>query len=270
MRQLAAILVSIVILTGCAMPTRPGSSADAPIDTTIAAVRTAGPTYDGKYIRVRGLLDQCGYWACGIVPISPDGKVDWEARRLRFNFSLGSRALNISNPVMADRARIALGFLYRFSEVTLVGLYDYTCDSAEDITGKPGELQEITVCTDGGPDLQHAEVATVHRRWPSTAFSGGPDARRLIPLPIDTVKEMAAVYTANGGVSVWDRKDPYRAYVGSFEDRSAYFCVCLKNDCSGLWPTEPWHLPGNPTNPYTCVHAERSDGAWRFQPSFDR
>ena len=270
MGRIAALFLLLTIASGCA--TRPGGSGDSPIDTTIAAVRADGAKYDGKYIRIRGLVTRCDAFVCGLVPISPEGKPDWEARRLRFNFWSGAAILNIPDPVMRSRISMPLGFLYRFSEATIVGRYDYTCDSAEDVLAKPasGNLQEITVCTDGGDDLHEATVVSVHRRWPSTAFSAGTDAPKLTPLSADTVAAMTAAYIAAGGIKPWETKDPYRAFIDSNDAESARFCVCLKQDCTGQWPTEPQHLPGNTMNPYTCVQAKHNDGAWHFQPSFDR
>jgi len=81
---------------------------------------------------------------------------------------------------------------------------------------------------------------------------------------------MAEIYKASGGAGAWDEKWQYRAFVDSFEDGAAHFCVCLEHDCAGQWPTEARHLPGNPMNPHTCTYAKHTDGAWRFQPSFDR
>lgn len=270
MGRVAALFLLLAIASGCT--THPGGSADTPIDTTIAAVRADGAKYDGKYVRVRGLVTGCVAFVCGLMPISPQGTPDLEAPRLRFNFWPGAATLNLSDAVMHDRISMPLGFLYRFSEATLVGRYTYTCDSAEDVLAKPGpgNLQEITVCTDGGDDLDEATVVAVHRRWPSTAFSGGAGAPKLIPLPADTMKAMAAAYMAAGGIKPWEAKDPYRAFGDRNDAEAAHFCVCLKKDCTGQWPTESQHLPGNPMNPYTCVYAKRSDGAWRFQPSFDR
>jgi len=236
-------------------------------------VRAEGPKYDGEYIRVRGLLGQCKGFPCELTPISSDGKPDWGARSLRLTFSHDAPTLNALDSVMPERVTIVLGYLYRFSEITVVGQYDYTCDSAEDVIArqtKLGSPDDITVCADGGAVLHHAMVVTVHHRWPSTAFSRADDARKLIPLSPGTTKTMAAVYRASDGVPVGDQEREYRAFVDSFDDSSAYFCACLKKDCTAQWPTEPQHVPGNPMNPYTCSYAKRTDGVWRFQPSFDR
>jgi hypothetical protein len=272
-KERCAILIMLAGLAGCAVAPHPGSGGESPIDTTIAAVRADGPKYDDKYVRVRGLVVRCSYFPCELVPVSPDGKPDWKAKSLRFDFAY-SPALGIPDSVMRSRVNIAMGFLYRFSEVTLVGRYDYACDSAEDVVAKPGnagKLQEVVVCTDGGPDLHDIAVGAVHRRWPSTAFSGGNEASKLISLSPETTRAMAAIYQASGGgIPVKDSDRESHAFVDSFEHGSAHFCVCLKKDCTGQWPTEGWHLRGNPMNPYTCASAKRTDGVWRFQPSFDQ
>jgi hypothetical protein len=281
MRRIAAMSFSLAITAGCAstnlQATATGiGTVDAPINTTIEAVRSAGAKYDGKYVRVRGLLNRCSGFDCALIPLSSDRTPDLKARRLRISFSHRQPTLNVANAVENSRVDIVIGFLYRFSEITVEGRYDYTCDSSEDVltkpakpdgAGKPGKLQEITVCTDAATNFYDATVIEVHRRWPSTAFVGGS---KLIPLSSGTAAAMAAVYKESEGAGSREENWQYRAFVNSFEDGSAHFCACLKEDCTGQWPTEPHHLPGNPMNPYTCSSAKRTDGVWRFQPSFDR
>lgn len=277
MRQLAIILFFLTIAAGCVPANRQtavaeAGTAGAPIDTTIGAVRSDGAKFDGKYVRVRGLLNQCNAFNCALIPVSPDGTPDLEARRLRLNFSHRIPPLNLTNEVMDNRVDIVIGFLYRFSEITIEGRYDYTCDATEDMLAKPtkpGELQEITVCTDAATNFHDAVVIEVYRRWPSTAFSDVRNSK-LIPLSTKTTSALAALYKESGGAGSRAEKWQYRAFVDSFEYGSAHFCACLKDDCTGQWPTERQHLPGNPMNPYTCTYAKYAAGAWRFQPSFDR
>ena len=134
---------------------------------------------------------------------------------------------------------------------------------------KGGGLEEIVVCTDAATNFYDVVVTAVHRRWPSTAFARD-DGFKLIPLSPAVTGNIAAAYRALTGFGTWNAKEQYQAFIGSFDDASTFFCVCLEKDCTGRWPTERQHLPGNPMNPYTCTYAKRTDCVWRFEPSFDR
>ncbi len=270
---LVILWLAVWLLGGCTVPVKQTGAADAPIETSIAAVRADPHAYDGKYVRVRGLIGQCagGRSGCAIFAIAPDGKPQWEAPSLGLSFSRDTATLNFPEDMPVNDIEGALGYLYRFSEVTVEGRYEFSCDSADynfDHKVKQGPLEEIVVCTDGAIDFGDVKIVAVHHRWPSTAFSRFRPDGKLTPL---TAQDTRALITLYEGFNVPPSKrdgTPYLAFAGRDDD--ARLCVCLTKNCDGQWPTEAWQLLSSPMNPYACVRAERAHGAWQFPPSLGR
>jgi len=260
MRWIAAVLFLVATLPSCAI--NPGKSPDSPLDTTIAAVRANGPQYDGKYVRVRGLLNQCIGFSCVLHPVAKNGTPDWKAPEFRIAFSRDAPNLMLPEDF---EARSFLGYLYRFSEITIVGQYDYTCDSANDPHPVgPGGLQDVVICTDAATNFADVRVVAVHKRWPSTAFSIWP-GKKLSPLPPPLAETIIAAFKENRSANL-SETNQYHVLNNPEDATSAYLCVCLENSCAGKWPTQAPQVLGNPANPYVCAYASLDHGTWHFAP----
>jgi hypothetical protein len=207
----------------------------------------------GKTIQLRGEINECESLDCAICS---DGTAT-------------SSCLGLS--LYADRAgRNAIEELYRFATVTIEARIDAACALGYDpARGRvPGE---IFFCTDRAPDVVAARVLRVEKRrsategrfsmyggWPlrpATDQEGDPilaawktQQQRLYP---DEPATEVAVFR----IAVEDR---YRT------DTGYRLCVCLKDSCSGKWPSKSGQMVHSPGNPYECHRADQSQTDWIF------
>ena len=250
-----------------------GGTVDMPIETTIQAVRADPSRFEGKFIVVRGVLDECTEVNCNIRQIAP-GEMPRDdggpAISVTFKMAPGPVGTQSDDGVMSLSGALA-NRLYRFSEVTAVGLYAATCDSGPkpNRPAAEGEREEITVCSQRTGDFKVARVLTVHKRWPATAFGAKSDA--LVPLSQAAARNVFSAYirailAVNPDSDVAEWKPDYRAFSLGDEPDSAILCICRGKQCDSGWPASVTALVSAPANPYGCVEAARAGGGWRFAP----
>jgi hypothetical protein len=273
MRRRLAIFSFVVTaaIGGCMTPPQPGTSIDAPIETSIQAVKSNPSQYDGKFIMVRGVLDECTGVTCDIRQTKSDGSPKGrDAPALSVTFKMGPEvtAAPGDSQVMTLSGELA-SRLYRFSDVTAVGQYAAKCDldSTAAKTVGEGEREEITVCNDRG--FKIARILAVHKRFPATAFGSKDDT--LAQLPPAAAKALFTAYVkaiaaVNPEADMSDWKPPYRAYSSGDEPDTAILCICRGKQCDSGWPSSIVALVSAPANPYGCVEAARVNGSWRFAP----
>jgi hypothetical protein len=267
----SALALATALIGGCMMPPQLGGTIDTPIETTIQAVKSDPSRYDGKFIMVRGVLDECTSYACDIRQTKPDAPPkDGTSPSLSVTFKMGAETTAAANDsqVMTLSGELA-NRLYRFSDVTAVGQYAAKCDlePAPAKTAVDGQREEITVCNDRG--FKIARILAVHKRFPATAF--GSKDPGLSQLPPSAAKNLfnayiKAILAVNPEADMSDWKPPYRAYSSGDEADTAILCICRGKQCDNGWPTSVVALISAPANPYGCVEAARVGGTWRFAP----
>lgn len=268
-KLLAAVLLGGFVV-GCAGPTQ----SLAVTETSITAIYKNPKAFDGRLVRVRGVLDQCGRFSCGLCE-SPPG------------FLPGDRAQCL-RPVFDDLLGGAhLDSLYRFSEITIEGRYDFSCDAfdqaAKELNRKDRNsgIQEIIVCTDRASNLHVTKVVQVHKRWPATQglyhdYLGGP----LASAPSDLVQQIVQqhdLFLPEGSTLKLRTKRIGKDYMvlkrtslDLPDNPGAFLCICNNTDCTGQWPTHDGHVwLASVVEPYRCSLAEEVHGAWRFPPQFE-
>jgi hypothetical protein len=273
LRPIACALF-LTLIGGCAtMPPQLGASIDMPIETSIQAVQADPARYEGKYIAVRGVLDECTAVNCNIRQVKAGAlPKDDTGPSVSVTFKMGPApaAAQTDADVMSLSGALA-NRLYRFSEVTAVGLYAATCGASPKLA-KPvleGEREEITVCSEHAGDFKIARVLTVHKRWPANAFGAKDGA--LVTLSPPAAKNLFTAYirailAVNPDSDITEWKPAYRAFALNDEPDSAILCICRGKQCDNSWPTSVKALVSAPANPYGCVEAARGPGGWRFAP----
>jgi hypothetical protein len=274
MRRPAALayLILAALAGGCATQGQLGTTIDAPIETSIQAVRADPSHYDGKFVEIRGVLDACTQLACAIRQVKPGmspGADDAPSISVTFKMGPTPAIAQPDTDVMSLSGALA-NRLYRFSEITAVGLYAATCaPTPAEPAVTEGEREVITVCSDHAGDFKIARVLTVHKRWPATAFGSKDDA--LVTLPPATSKNVFAAYihailAVNPDSDIAEWTPAYRAFALKDEPDSAILCICRGKQCDNGWPSSVTALVSAPANPYGCVEAARANGSWRFAP----
>ncbi|MDB5395088.1 MAG: hypothetical protein JWM91_2594 [Rhodospirillales bacterium] len=259
------------LTAGCATHPQLGTTIDTPIETSIQAVRSNPSQFDGKYILVRGILDECTSFACDIRQVKPGASPkDSNAPSLSVTFKMGpnATAAPADNQVMSLSGELA-NRLYRFSEVTAVGQYAAKCDlgPAPAKAAADGDREEITICNDRGFNI--SRIMAVHKRWPATAF-GSKDESLSVMSPTAAkgvfTSYIKAILAVNPEADIAEWKPPYRAFASKDEPDTAILCICRGKQCDGGWPSSLIEMISAPSNPYGCVEASRANGTWRFPP----
>jgi hypothetical protein len=266
-----ALSFLIAIAGGCVTPPpQLGTTIDMPIETSIQAVKNNPSQYDGKFIMVRGVLDECTSATCDIRQTKPGASPkDSDAPSLSVTFKMGPDMAAAGNSQTMTLSGELANRLYRFSDVTAVGQYAAKCDLGT-APAKPsvdGEREEITVCDDRG--FKVARILAVHKRYPATAF-GTKDAS-VMQLPPPAAKNLFTAYikaitAVNPDSEMSDWKPPYRAYSTGDDLDTAVLCICRGKQCDSAWPTSIVDLVSAPANPYGCVEAAKVNGSWHFAP----
>lgn len=268
MRRVLAVLGIVAgAVSGCASTGGPGllgrGSADAPIETTIAAVKAEPAKFQDKYLRMRGLI-YCWHVGCSLLAVAP-GTIPPNDHPQSLPIGFGDMDKHVfdgSSPVSqayADENRVgrAIKEAYVFSEATVEGLY-HPADC-------PQEPRAIVDCAIGAADFEVTKIAAVHKRWPSTVFPMGAGGEEFRPVPPEAAKAMALAYDKAAELAGDDPRianSQYRAFTTGSD--MAVLCICRANRCDGAWPRSDLQVIASPNNPFACVDAKSIEGQWHF------
>src|SRR4051794_33432556 len=131
-----------------------------PVAASLDAIRAAPASFEGKWVRLRGQMNQCANFDCALCPeeATPADPQTERCLRLDWDRQRGS-----------ERERGAdFDPVYRYATVDLVARFDGAC-----LKG---------MCTDRAPVLLDARVLSVLRRRPSAE---GLNARRHVERMVD-------------------------------------------------------------------------------------
>jgi hypothetical protein len=270
MRRILAVLgIVAVAVSGCTTTGSPGllgrGSADAPTETTIAAVKAEPGKFQDKYLRLRGLI-YCWHVGCSLLAVAP-GTIppNDHPQSLPIGFDgMDKDVFDVSSPASRayadeNRAGRVIKEAYVFSEATVEGLYH----PAE----CPQEAGAIVDCAIGAADFEVTKIVAVHKRWPSTVFPVGAGGEDFRPLPPETAKTMALAYDKAAELAGDDPRiasSQYRAFTTGSD--MAVLCICRVDRCDGAWPRSDLQVIASPNNPFKCVDAKSIEGQWRFPP----
>ena len=125
-----------------------GASAQEPHETAIADILKDPQHFNGQVLRVRGVIDRCERFSCKLCANTPGTLPNSDAACLKpeFDEMLGGKRLDE---------------IFRYSELTVQGRYDWTCDGTQNADGT------VNVCTDRATDFIITGVIAVHKRWPT-------------------------------------------------------------------------------------------------------
>lgn len=250
----------------------PAAAAHRPRPVTIAQLIDDPDRYAMQTVRIRGQVDNCISFTCGLCPETMTRETLDAKQCLPLSFH---GFPNEDNYDLADRATIPtaerMEETFRFATVTLDAFFDPTCMTNKDYSHTPPpkpNQEEIVTCSDRGTVLEMARVVTVHSR--KSAFDGlvtGYDAGPLgVAEPADAAAMQAAFFSAyRSGAD-----DEVRAFVltskkGYFDtsfDKQGLVCVCRKEECAGRWPSRYFAGFESPANPFLCRDLAEMKGVW--------
>jgi hypothetical protein len=259
-KTLAAAFAVLLVTSCAAIPERAQ-------ETTIAAIYKDPKAFDGKLLRVRGVMDHCVSLSCRLCSSMagqlPD-RSSTKCLRPYFNELLGGTSLEPN---------------FRFAEITVEGRYDRTCDSLEEINNDlaaknkgPGP-PDVVDCLDRASNFEIARVLDVHNRWPSTdgLFLSRP-GDPLEDAPHEQTKAIVKAHdllpviklgtrSLGHGYIILQRHQPPTSDL-----KYAILCTCISGDCLGRWPSKQEHLIDSVANPYQCIEVVEVGGQWFFPP----
>jgi hypothetical protein len=227
-----------------------GAVGPAPARIEDVAARPA--TFDGKWLRLRGQINQCTHFSCAICPEDASGAVKADSKCLALDW----------DRQVGDRREAGANFdpIYRYASVEIVARFDQAC------------LQGI--CTDRAPVLFETRVERVFKRRPSAL---GLNSRRAIDRMIDPPPAAAAALIAVlrriDGVPD-DAPSParYRVFADP-HDRAmeSGAIICRSPGADGnpaTWPADSTSAIVAPSTEdhFKCYFARYADGRWTVSP----
>jgi hypothetical protein len=224
-------------------------AASGPDTTTLDAIRAAPDAFEGKWVRLRGQIDQCFHFECAICPeeATPADPQTQRCLRLSWDRQRGS-----------DREHGAdFDPIYRYASVDLVARFEGGC-----LKG---------MCTDRASVLLDARVLAVLKRRPSAE---GLNARRGLERMVDAPEAAARplIDLLSHGRPGGPSGPHYRVFADPSDpnlEKSAIVCRSSADPGDpGAWPvdqdaalfarsTEDW---------FKCFIAEKSAGQWFVHP----
>lgn len=240
---------------------------------TVSELKTNWRRYDGRTIRVRGQLDNCfnGIYGIGCM-LCPE----------QMTTANPNRCVSLELALEPDRPRVdqqrsmrvvsVLQETYRFATVTVDAHFDATF--LLDQNGDP--VKPLPYLTSDGlpPNLVDAHVLQVHAR--KTARDGLVlGGQQLTPALPEEREAMLAVLAADYPDNGFYKKEVFALALSpealELQQSSTPFfpdgigCLCLTENCEGLWPTRWFFGMKSPANPFRCWSMEKVDGRWRVQ-----
>jgi hypothetical protein len=223
--------------------------AAAPQPATLDAIRAAPDAYEGKWVRLRGQINQCANFDCAICPeeATPDDPQPGRCLRLDWDRQRGSDREHGAN----------FDPIYRYASVDLVARFEGGC-----LKG---------MCTDRAPVLFDARVIAVLKRRPS---ADGLNARRRIERMVDPPEALARPLID----LIAQRREtgPFGPHYRVFADpedpnieKSAIVCRSSGDrGATGTWPVDQEAAIFAPSTEdwFKCFFAKKSEGHWYIQP----
>lgn len=225
------------------------STAASPVATTADSIRARPAEFDGKWVRLRGQIDQCTNFDCSIcpeeaIPADPQAerclRLDWDRQR-------GS---NQERGADFDP-------IYRYATVDLVARFNIACFRG--------------ICTDRSPALVDARVvAVLKRRTSAEGLVGRRHINRMVQPPEASAAPLIALMSR--------RRSPgpsgpyYRVFAAPSDpniERSAIVCRSVGDPSTpGTWPTDQISalFARSTEDRFKCFFAQRSDGRWLISP----
>lgn len=221
-----------------------------PVVTNVDAIRAAPDLFEGKWVRLRGQIDQCMHYGCAICPeeATPANSQMQRCLRLDWDRQRGS-----------ERERGAdFDPIYRYASVDFVARFDGAC------------LQGM--CSDRASVLRDARGLAVLKRRPSAE---GLNARRSIERMVDAPEAAARPLIEllrHGGES--GPSGPYYRVFAAPDDpnieKSAIVCRSSGGEQSapGMWPVDQQSaiLARSTEDRFRCFFADRNGGQWFIHP----
>jgi hypothetical protein len=225
----------------------PAPAAAAP-SATLDAIRAAPRAYDGKWVRLRGQVDQCFRFSCALCPEEATPARPERARCLALSF---------------DRRRGGgdeLGFnfdpVYRYATVELVARFDKTC-----LAG---------LCGDRASVLRDARVLKVIRRRRSADGLRDGAGEPLADPPAAAAARLLDEIGYEVPPPGTDHAR-YRVLAGAEDpavERSAIVCRAFgRDDEAGTWPTDRAAALFAPSTEdrFKCHLLRKVRGHWSFE-----
>ncbi len=225
-------------------------AAAGPVATNVDAIRAAPDAFEGKWVRLRGQIDQCTHFDCAICPeeATPANPQTQRCLRLSWDRQRGS-----------ERERGAdFDPVYRYASVDLVARFDGAC------------LQGL--CTDRASVLRDARVLAVLKRRPSAE---GLNARRSIERMVDPPEAAARplIELLRHGAEAGRFGPYYRVFAAPDDpniEKSAIVCRSSGGDPAtpGAWPADQQSalLARSTEDRFRCFFADRNAGQWFIHP----
>ncbi len=272
--RLAATLLLLVHLAPL-----PAQAAEEVVDLSIDKVLKPPLRYDGKLIRVRGVLNECVRFSCLLCQTKAGELPTGDHKCLRPEFDLLGDGKG-GDDESGGRTEKASEELYRFAEITAIGRYDAKCDLGRgEPDPKDDKIQNLVVCTDRATNFRIVQVVAVHKRWPAskglmTLYGGlklsaanAADSARIV----DAFNTLQA---AEGWkIDIKDRTKVFRVERDPNGDPNApdkaFLCQCDDDSCEGTWPTRAGQIIATMVQPFQCVAAYRVKNAWVFPPRLE-
>lgn len=223
-----------------------------PAAARIEDVVTHPAAFDGKWIRLRGQVDQCTHFACAICPEDANGeaKPDSKCLRIEWDRHVGGRRETGAN----------FDPIYRYASVEIVARFEKSC------------LQGF--CTDRAPVLFETRVERVFKRRPSALGLNGRRAiDRMIDPPPAAAAALIAVLRGLDGVPDYAPSPPrYRVFADPHDpatETSAIICRSFGADGDpATWPADSSSAIVAPSTEdhFKCYFARHADGLWTISP----
>lgn len=252
MRAFAGFAALVLLLTGC------GTLVNQPTPQTPMKVAYVSAHLDelhGKTVRLRGEMNECRSLTCKICDNIED---DDTCLGLNF-YGDSSNAVDLMEE------------LYRFATITIDARIDSSCGSPK------GDSRVVVICTDRAFAIEDARVVTVESRKPAslghidmytggalTRLSGTAEQTMLGRLkgPLDYIlgegdRPQIALFEEDP-----DRDDEDEEIGDPPPKPSNWLCMCVEEDCIGKWPKRGGEIVRSPANPYACMLAVETNGAW--------
>lgn len=227
------------------------ASAAEPAAARIEDVAAHPAAFDGKWLRLRGQIDQCTHFDCAICPedaneaVKPEGKclaIEWDRQ-------------------VGNRRETGTDFdpIYRYASVEIVARFDKTC---------------LEACTDRAPVLLETRVERVFKRRPSALGLNGRRAiDRMIDPPPATAAALIAVLRRLDAVPDDAPSPPrYRVFADPHDPAmktSAIVCRSVGADGDpATWPIDQDSAIFAPSTEdhFKCYFARHADGRWTINP----
>lgn len=222
-----------------------------PVVARIEDVVAHPAAFDGKWLRLRGQIDQCTHFDCAICPEDASGAVKPENKCLAIEW----------DRQVGSRREIGTDFdpIYRYASVEIVTRFDKTC---------------LEACTDRAPVLLKTRVEQVFKRRPSALGVNRQRAvNRMIDPPPAAAAPLIALLRHLSGVAE-GASSPVRYRVFADPDDRALekdAIICRSAGVDGdpaTWPADADSalLARSTEDGFKCFFARHADGQWAIAP----